>query len=296
MKVRSMTGYARVHRSAEAGDVVVSVKSVNHRGLDVHFHMPDNLDGYDAALRAVVRRQAVRGHFQIRVNFTGSRPGACTLNRGLLDAYLAAFRDAAAEKGLGGEPELNVALSLPGMLREDSDAESGTELEAVLVEAMEEAMTILNDFREREGSELAAEMIARASTIQNAGARIQEMRSVAVPAFQTRLAERLAELLAGAAVEPQRLAQEAAILADRSDIEEELTRLKVHAGQLLKLLQEGGEVGKKLDFLLQEMGRETNTILSKTVGLGDVGLEITHSALAAKAEIEKIREQSQNLE
>ena len=125
---------------------------------------------------------------------------------------------------------------------------------------------------------------------------MEKIRSRATAAFQKRLKERLRELLRGAAIEPQRLAQEAALLADRSDVSEELIRLKTHAGQVDALLQADGEVGKKLDFLLQEMNREANTILSKTGGLGELGLTITELALASKSEIDKIREQSLNLE
>ena len=116
-----------------------------------------------------------------------------------------------------------------------------------------------------------------------------------IPEFKFNI-ERLAELLRGVEIEPQRLAQEVAYLADRTDISEELTRLKVHAVQLDDLLAEGGEIGKKVDFMLQEMHRETNTVLSKSTGVGETGLEITELALTAKAEIEKIREQGLNLE
>ncbi len=125
---------------------------------------------------------------------------------------------------------------------------------------------------------------------------MERIRGTAQAAFQARLSDKLRELLKGVQVDPQRLAQEAAILADRSDIGEELARLKIHSGQLGELLDGGGEVGKKLDFLLQEMNRETNTILSKTSGAGEAGLRITGLALAAKASIEKVREQSLNLE
>ena len=126
--------------------------------------------------------------------------------------------------------------------------------------------------------------------------RMEEIRAGAVSAFQKRLREKLADLLRGAGIEPQRLAQEAAILADRSDISEELMRLRTHAGQLEAMLNGEGEIGKRLDFLLQEMNRESNTVLSKTGGLGDLGLTITDLALSAKSEIDKIREQSLNLE
>jgi uncharacterized protein (TIGR00255 family) len=125
---------------------------------------------------------------------------------------------------------------------------------------------------------------------------MEKIRAGAQEVFQNRLTERLKELLNGVQVEPQRLAQEAAILADRSDIGEELARLKIHASQLAGLLDAGGESGKKIDFLLQEMNRETNTILSKTSGAGEIGLKMTELGLAAKAAIEKIREQSLNLE
>jgi uncharacterized protein (TIGR00255 family) len=182
------------------------------------------------------------------------------------------------------------------MFREAGEAEPAESTRQLLVSAMEAAMDALNEFREREGGELAAELKARAAAIHEFGARIEELRDRALPAFQARLNERLADLLGGTSVEPHRLAQEVAIIADRSDVCEELTRLKVHTAQLGSILDGGGEVGKKMDFLLQEMSREANTILSKTVGVGDIGLGITDLALAAKAEIEKIREQSQNLE
>ena len=137
--------------------------------------------------------------------------------------------------------------------------------------ALEEALERLNQFREREGGEIAAEMRARNTTVLQCARQMEDIRSRAVPAFQARLSERLGELLSDSGLDPQRLAQEAAVLADRSDISEELTRLKVHAAQLEDLLEAGGEVGKKLDFLLQEMHRETNTILSKPTGGGEHG-------------------------
>jgi uncharacterized protein (TIGR00255 family) len=291
-----MTGFARVRKTSAAGEVVVTLKSVNHRGLDIHFHMSDELDVFENALRSALKRHVLRGHFQVRVVFTRSQAAAPGLNRGLLEAYVGAFRQAASEMGIAGEPDLNAALALPGMFRETGGEQPEEAAEQFLVSALEEAVHSLNAFREREGRELVAELTARAAAIREAASRMQELRSQAVPAFQARLSERLAELLAGSSVEPQRLAQEAAILADRSDISEEITRLTVHTSQLQALLAAGGEVGKKLDFLLQEMGREANTILSKTSGVGDLGLVMTDAGLAVKAEIEKIREQALNLE
>jgi uncharacterized protein (TIGR00255 family) len=296
MSIRSMTGFARAQKFSEEGEAVITVKSVNHRGLDIRFHMPDDLDVFESALREVLRRYAVRGSFQVRVAYQSTRPGSRALNSGLLNSYLATFRQAADELGLPGSPDLNAALSLPGMFHEEAGDELDEGAEKLLVSAMEEAMQALNAFREREGGELAAELLARAAQLREAAGRMEELRARAVPAFQARLTARLAELLGGSSLEPQRLAQEAALLADRSDISEELTRLKVHVAQLEDLMKLGGEIGKKMDFLLQEMSREANTILSKSTGIGEVGMGITDLALAAKADIEKIREQSLNLE
>src|SRR5262249_10308466 len=132
--------------------------------------------------------------------------------------------------------------------------------------------------------------------ILTSASSLEQIRQTALPAFQARLSERLAGLLGGMGIEPQRLAQEAAMVVDRSDIAQELARLNVPARQLEQLFDEGGELGKRADFLLQEMNRETNTILSKTSGVGEHGLTITDLGLAVKAEIEKIREQALNLE
>lgn len=291
-----MTGYARVRKLDGDTEIVVSVKSVNHRGLDVHFRMPGELDPFENALRNAVKRKVVRGHIQISVRTASGRTGAgASLNRPLLETYLASFREIARERGVAGEPDLNAALRVPGMF-ETVEEEPNAEMERLLTGAVEEALDILNQFRSREGGEIAAEMRERNATVAASARRMEEIRGRVLPEFQARLSERITELLASPGLDPQRLAQEAAFLADRSDISEELTRLKVHSAQLESLLKGSGEVGKKLDFLLQEMHRETNTILSKSTGVGEPGLEITDLALGVKAEIEKIREQGLNLE
>ncbi len=296
MSVRSMTGYAAVRRNVNGAELSVSVKSLNHRGLDVHFHLPPELERFEPELRALVRQHVLRGHLQIHVRYASFRRGApVILNIALLDAYLTAFRRAAAVHGLHGDPDLNAALRLPGMF-EIAEEDPGLDLQACLLEALQEALQALNEQREREGREIALELRARAAAVREHSLRMEELRERVAPALHARLRQRLDELLGGAPVDPQRLAQEVAFLVDRSDITEELSRLKMHTAQLQELLERGGEIGKKLDFLLQEMHRETNTILSKTAGVGEPGLAITASALAAKTEIEKIREQALNLE
>ena len=292
-----MTGFARVRKMLAEGELVLSLKSVNHRGLDIHFHLPPELDALESDLRAEIKRGVARGHLQIHISFTrAAEAGATPLNRALLDSYVRAFREAAVLYSLGGQPDLNAALRIPGMLGGAATEELGESVAQAVLEAAAEAVTALNAVREREGAATARELHQRCQSIGSLVDRMQEIRAGSIPAFQKRLREKLADLLHGAGIDPQRLGQEAAILADRSDISEELARLRTHAGQLEQMLSGGGEIGKRLDFLLQEMNRESNTILSKTGGLGDIGLTITDLALAAKSEIDKIREQSLNLE
>ena len=291
-----MTGFARVRKNTGQGEIVATLKSVNHRGLDMHCRMPAEMDALEHEVRGVVKGGVGRGHVEIQVGFTRTAGAAATLNRPLLDAYIQAFRDAAGIYGLSGQPDLNSALGIAGMLNAASDEEVEEAVAKAVLEAVGEALVLLTAFREREGAALAREMQQRCQSVCGLVGRMEEIRAGAGAAFHKRLKEKLADLLAGAGMEPQRLAQEAALLADRSDIAEELVRLRTHAAQLDAMLSGDGEVGKRLDFLLQEMNREANTVLSKTGGLGDLGLTMTELALAAKSEIDKIREQSLNLE
>jgi len=301
MSIRSMTGFARVRKAVPEAEIVFSVKSVNHRGLDMHFHMPPELDAIETDLRNLLKRSVARGHLQIQVAVNrlapgGASAGASPLNRPLLEAYLRAFHEAAERHGLRGVPDLNAALRIPGMLGATEDRDPGESVSKAVLDAAGEAVAALNGAREREGAATVEELQQRCRAIGDLVERMTAIRAGAVPAFQNRLRERLADLLGGAGVDAQRIVQEAAILADRSDISEELLRLGTHTAQLEQMLAAGGEVGKRMDFLLQEMNREANTVLSKTGGLGDLGLTITDLALAAKSEIDKIREQGLNLE
>jgi len=287
-----------VRRALGDGEVVVSIKSVNHRGLDVQVRAPEAADPFENAIRTAVKAKLTRGHVEVRISLpkVAASAGAVVLNRGLLHAYLSAFHEVAAAHGLDPRPDLNAAFRVAGMFEPSEEPEPAPETEAALLSAVEEALLELNSFRQREGAEITEELRRHNAEVSKVAQEIEAIRSHATVAFQVRLEERLKELLKGTQLEPQRLVQEAALIADRSDVGEELTRLKIHSAQLGVLLDAGGEVGKKLDFLLQEMNRETNTILSKTGGIGDAGLRITELAIHAKSSIEKIREQSLNLE
>ena len=297
MKLRSMTGFARVRRTILDLDIVFSLKSVNHRGLDLHFYTGPELDPFEAIIRSRVKQHIARGHVDIRAQVT--RPdaaGALALDEAKLTAYVAAFRQAAKQFQIVAQPDLNLALRVPGILMDSAALNVGAEMEAPLLDVVDEVMETLNQFRSREGAELGAFMLERNASVRAATAEMQQLRKDVQPYFQSRLHERLKPLLSGSAIDPQRLLQEAAILADKSDIGEELERLQIHSRQLDEILHNESEAGKKLDFVLQEMNRETNTILSKTSGVGGGGIRITELALSVKSDVEKLREQVLNLE
>lgn len=296
--LRSMTGFARVRRPLEQGELMVSVKSVNHRTLDLVIQSSSAVDPFEAMIRSMVKTNVVRGHVEVRVSFPkrSAAGSALALNRDFLHEYLRMFRDETVNHDLDCKPDLNAAFRVPGMLEEAEDTGLPEGTEAALQAALAQALEELNAFRAREGNELTAEVRTHNARIGDAAEQMERLREDAREYFHKRLTDRLRDVAAGIQIDPQRLAQEAALLADRSDIGEELARLKIHSGQLTALMEAGGEVGKKLDFLLQEMNRETNTILSKTSGSGEPAMKITDLALGAKAAIEKIREQSLNLE
>lgn len=298
MSIRSMTGFARVSRATPAGELIVSIKSVNHRGLDMHFHMPPEFDSIEPALRTALRKRVSRGHVQVQLFLkrNGDATSGAAINEALLGNWLEAFRSAAARLGLESKPDLNQALRIPGMIEPRVPESAGDSLESETLSVFAQALDELDHFRSREGEAIEAEIRARAQSIRSLVQAMESIRSRALPHFQSRLREKISELLNGAHLDPGRLAQESALLAERSDISEELVRLRTHADQADALLAGPGEAGKKLDFLLQEMNRETNTILSKTGGIGEAGLTLTDLGLAAKAEIDRIREQSLNVE
>src|SRR5581483_7919404 len=168
-------------------EILVSLKSVNHRGLDLHFHMPPELDGLEAEIRNIIKGGVGRGHMQINVTVTRAGGGAASLNRELFDLYLQAFREAAEKYQITGDPDLNAALQIPGMLSAGSASELSESMGKAVLETVVEAVTVLNAFREREGAATAEEMRLRCRNIENLVGRMEEIRSGAIPAFQKRL-------------------------------------------------------------------------------------------------------------
>jgi uncharacterized protein (TIGR00255 family) len=295
MPIRSMTGFAQVKGQLNGPlSFTLSLKSVNHRFLDLHFRMPGESDSLEMKLRRLLKEKVARGHVEVTLSLDRGGVEGFALNRELVGAYIKAFRAASAEFGLAAEPDLNVILRMPGAMDAASGAADG-ELGAAVLGKIDEALTRLNQMRDEEGRGVERELRQRMEQIQKASHGVERHRQAILQGYVEKLRARMQELI-GAQVDPERLLQEAALLVDRSDIQEELVRLQTHIKHFLGLLDEKGEVGKKLDFLLQEMNREANTLLSKTSGLAGDALKVTEMGLVMKSEIEKSREQVQNVE
>jgi uncharacterized protein (TIGR00255 family) len=274
----------------------LSLKSVNHRFLDLHFRLPSGADSLEMQLRRLLKEKIARGHVEVMLSLERTVSETFSLNREIVGGYIAAFRAAAAEFSLAVDPDLNAVLRIPGALDSANNNENANgELEAAVMAKVGDVLDRLNQMREEEGRGIARELRERMAHLAEASKSVQQHRRAVLQTYTERLQSRLQELL-GATVDKERALQEAALLVDRSDIQEEVVRLETHVQHFLGLLDTGGEIGKKLDFLLQEMNREANTLLSKTSGLAGEALKITEAGLAMKAEIEKSREQVQNLE
>jgi uncharacterized protein (TIGR00255 family) len=301
MPIYSMTGIARVQVQVPKGDqgqlnYTLSLKSVNHRFLDVQLRIPNGLDALEVELRKALKDALVRGHVDLTLNVDRTTQQKAGYNRELVAGYVAAFTAARDEFGLTGEVDLNAVLRMPGAMQSENRGEDDL---AILADSVGRQIAPLLDelktMRAREGESLAAILNITLDKLTDATKGVEEVRPEIEQRFQDRLAQRLLAAT-GPEFNRQRLLEEVAVMVERSDVSEELARMHTHIGHFRQLLDSGGEVGKKLDFLLQEMNREANTMLSKTGGVGGKGTRMTELGLAMKAEIEKAREQIQNLE
>jgi uncharacterized protein (TIGR00255 family) len=293
--IKSMTGFGR----GEAGDsqvrMEVEIRGVNHRFLEIRFRMPQELSDLESELRQQVSQVARRGRVDIWVEWVkGAEPEATVaINRGVVTGYLEAAGRIGTEFSLPGSMDLQAVLALPGAVRVEFRRDGGGEQEKTLLrQALAQALSAFDAARIQEGGKLARDLTARLSGLAGDLDGVRQAADRALPEVLEKIRKRMESLLEGVPLDPGRLAQEAAYLAGRSDIAEEMVRLSAHIAKAQEIFQSSdGPVGKSLDFLVQELHREVNTIASKSESL-----EISQIALRMKGEVERIREQVQNLE
>jgi uncharacterized protein (TIGR00255 family) len=289
--LKSMTGYGQGAASGPTFTVTVDLRSVNNRNLDIHWRAPQDLVALEIPLKKQIQAAISRGRVDVNINLVQTADAAFEINRSLIRGYLEALRTIRDEFGLAGEADLASIIRMPNILIAPVGNSPSGAIAQSIEAAMTQALAALVAMRAVEGHQLQKELLGRVASIEKHLAVIEENSTGLIEAYRDKLRRRISELLEKSVVDEARLAQEAAYLAERSDITEEITRLKSHLAQLREILGSGGEVGKKLDFLLQEANREANTILSKSseVSVCDAAIEI-------KTEVERLREQAQNVE
>jgi uncharacterized protein (TIGR00255 family) len=293
--MKSMTGFGRGNVTGDAFNVAVEIKTVNNRYLDIHLRMSQELAPLEMNVRKLISNRLSRGRVDLSISLERSGAATYEINRNLIAGYIGALREIQSEFNLAGDVDINTLTRLPGALGQARSGIDETIAEGIFG-ALGEALDDLEKMRAIEGATLADEMRVRLSKIEAEIPIIEDAAASIIDAYRQRVYKRVSEMLARsdnqiAELDAGRLAQEVAYLADRSDITEELARLHSHLEQFRVTINTEGEVGKRLDFLLQELNREANTVLSKSteIAIKDAGLVI-------KAEIEKLREQVQNVE
>ncbi len=293
--MKSMTGFGRGSAAGEEFNVTVEIKTVNNRYLDIHFRLSQELAPLEMTIRKLISARLSRGRVDLNINYERTGSTTYEINRQLIAGYVNALREIQTEFNLAGDVDVNTLARLPGAL---STARNGLDEQSTkgVEQAVNEALDDLEQMRASEGAALAEEMRIRVARIEAEVPIIEDAAEGLVDAYRARLQRRISELIArGGAqtveLDSGRLNQEVAYLADRSDISEELARLRSHLEQFRVTLGAEGEVGKRFDFLLQELNREANTVLSKATEVS-----IKDAGLAIKAEVEKLREQVQNVE
>ncbi|HJY27937.1 MAG TPA: YicC/YloC family endoribonuclease [Pyrinomonadaceae bacterium] len=292
--MKSMTGYGKGMVAGDDFSVSVDLKTVNNRFLDIHLRVGSELASLEPSIKKRITSRLTRGRVDVTVSVERVAQVAYELNRPLIAGYITALKQLQQDFNIAGELDINILARIPGALQ---PARNGIDEKVItgLEQALDQALDELEKMREQEGEALKNELRDRVRKIESLVPVIESSAAGLADAYRLRLQKRIGELLnrGGQIVEvdPVRLAQEVAYLADRSDVSEEMVRLRSHLSQFQEALDAPGEAGKMLDFLLQELNREANTTLSKSTDL-----VIKEAGLAIKAEVEKLREQVQNVE
>ena len=288
-----MTGYGRVETTGQDRNIVVEVKSVNHRFLEISLRMPQALFPLELEFKKKIGEKVKRGRIEIFIRLEAQSTNApeAIVNLEIARNYFAALQRLKDEFGLTEEIGLKTLVGFRDIFSQPAETEIKPEILKQIAEALEEALNMLVQMRQEEGGAIYRDMEQRLDSIRSILETINVRSPQVIVEYQRRLTERIKELTAGFTLDDSRLAQEAAILAEKSDITEEIVRMNSHIDQFVALLQSVEAEGKKIDFLLQEMNREINTIGSKS---NDA--EIARQVIEAKSELSRLREQAQNIE
>ncbi len=288
-----MTGFERAHKEVNNREYIVEIRSVNHKYNDINIRMPRNISYFEEKIRKEVLATITRGKIDVSITFNNySEEGKIVrINRGLAEEYLKELKELASENGLNGDIRVIDLVKMPDVFNLQVEEEGSEVIWQELGATLREALTGFVQMREAEGKKIAEDLEARRQKIETIVTQISAESTGLIDEYVVKLEKRIKEILKTDVVDQARLAQEIVIYSDKVSIEEELTRLKSHLIQMKTLLQEEKPVGKKLDFLMQEMNRETNTIGSKSGKL-----EITNHVIEMKTILEDIREQVQNIE
>ena len=290
--ISSMTGFGSGSAGGEHGQVKVELRSVNSRFCDIQVRCPPRLQRFEAGVRARLRRRIGRGKVTVFVDWEEAAAAnpLPALDQDLAWHYFDELEKLCGIFGMEGRPDLAVVAGLPGLFKSVQTAPEPEEVEELLAEAVEAALDDFLRMCAREGEALVRDLRKRVVGLQGTLERVEAMAGEARHRHLARLRERVEALVRPGEVDEDRLAQEVAMLAERSDTTEEVVRFRSHNAQFLDTLDKGGEVGRRLNFILQEMNREANTISSKSTES-----EIVHLVLEIKEEVERLREQVQNL-
>ncbi|MBK7859531.1 MAG: YicC family protein [Archangiaceae bacterium] len=290
---QSMTGFGSGHAAEGGEDISVELKSVNHKFCEVKARLPRELASLEAAVVKQIKARLSRGAVDLTVkraskSTTGTVP---VVDTALVKEYRRAFKELAHAAGLSDDVRLRDLMQQPGVLRLEEPAVDHAAAAAAVESAISQALDALAKMRGQEGAAIEADLLSRLSEVETRVLKLKLLAPQAASEHHQRLVERVAEIARGLTVDPQRLAQEVALFAERTDVAEELTRLSSHIIQFKTLLSGKEPAGRQLDFLVQEMHREVNTTGSKSQHP-----EISNQVVALKAELERIREQVQNVE
>lgn len=289
----SMTGFGRAEAEQDGRKVTIEIKTVNHRFLDINIRLPRTLGFTEETVRKTIKDSLERGRVDVFINYTASvdETKKAVPDLGLINSYLLAARQAAEMTGLNDDLKLSHIIEMPDAIVIEETPEDEEKQSALVISALDSALGVLTDMRKREGEELKANILDCLASLDNITAFINSKKDNVPKEYSEKLKQRISELLSGVDIEEARFNAEVAYMADKTDITEEVVRLGTHIKQFRAAVSDKAAVGRKLDFMVQEMNRELNTIGSKSQDMS-----ITNSVIEGKSIVEKIREQVQNIE